>query len=112
MISSANADLHTELGNLRAERDRLAAMAAEVASLTLQNDALQAEITRLSEVLTAEIVAQNSLSRELAGLRSDYDDNARKLLETATALRAAEATITTQLRLDEMAQYRKSGGFR
>ena len=40
-LSSANADLRTELGNLRAERDRLAATAAEVASLTLQNDALR-----------------------------------------------------------------------
>ena len=103
-LSSANTDLRTELGNLRAERDRLAATAAEVASLTLQNDALQAETTRLSEALTAELAAQNSLSRELAGLRSDYDDIAGKLLDTATALRAAEATITTLPSLDEMAQ--------
>lgn len=103
-LSSANADLRTKLGNLRAERDRLAATAVEVASLTLQNDALQAETTRLSEALTAELMAQNSLLRELAGLRGDFDDIAGKLLETATALRAAKATITTLPSLDEMAQ--------
>ena len=38
-LSRSNADLRAELGNLRAERDRLAATAAEVASLTRQNDA-------------------------------------------------------------------------
>ncbi|MEC7049668.1 MAG: hypothetical protein VXX06_06135, partial [Pseudomonadota bacterium] len=37
-------------------------------------------------------------------MRSDYDDIAGKLLDTATALRAAEATITNLPSLDEMAQ--------
>ena len=103
-LSRSNADLRAELGNLRAERDRLAATAAEVASLTRQNDALRAETAKLSEALTAELAARTSLSTELAGLRTDYDDIAGELLDTAKALRDAEATITTLPSLDEMAQ--------
>ena len=82
--------------------DRLAAT-AEVASLTRQNDALRLK-QQASEALTAELAARTSLSTELAGLRTDYDDIAGELLDTAKALRDAEATITTLPSLDEMAQ--------
>ena len=102
--SRSNADLRTELGNLHAERDRLAETAAEMASLTRQNDTLRAETAKLYEALTAELAARTSLSTELARLRTDYDNIARELLDTAKALRDAEATITTLPSLDEMAQ--------
>ena len=102
-LSQSNEDLRTEVGELRAERDRLSDDVAEIADLTLQNDALRAETARLADELTAELAARTSMAAELARLRLDNEQLAGRLVDTNTALQAAEATITTLPSLDEMA---------
>ena len=102
-LSQSNEDLRTEVGELRAERDRLSDGVAEIADLTLQNDALRAETARLADELTAELAARTSMAAELARLRLDNEQLAGRLVDTTTALQAAEATITTLPSLDEMA---------
>ena len=102
-LSQSNEKLRTEVGKLRAERDRLSDGVAEIADLTLQNDALRAETARLADELTAELAARTSMATELARLRIDNEQLAGRLVDTTTALEAAEATITTLPSLDEMA---------